>query len=320
MSTGLEQFPDQSLEGHAARAMTELLASGSLEMSPDRAGDAQEIAAQLPSGARIYVNHPPRHRLAQSLPALKRIRAVGLEPVAHIAARRVGSRAELDSFLGRAASEAGLSTVLLLGGDEPRPVGPYESGAELLREGVFARFGIREVGLPGYPEGHPHIPSGVIDQALSDKLAMVSAQGLAAHLVTQFSFAPARVIAYCANIARTMPAVPLHVGIAGPTEARALLRFAQLCGVSASLRALRTQGMDAIRLFTHTDPREQLVEVARYCRVRHSCNVVGVHLFSFGGAAKTAAWINQQITSLGRTQSSRAESGGATPDRPVGLV
>lgn len=316
MSTG----PDQSLESRAARDMTELLASGSLEMSPDRAGDAQAIAAQLPSGARIYVNHPPRHLLAQSLPALKEIRAVGLEPVAHIAARRVGSRAELESFLGRAASESGLSMVLLLGGDEPRPVGPYGSGAELLREGVFARFGIREIGLPGYPEGHPHIPRGVIDRALSDKLAMISAQGLNAHLVTQFSFAPARVIEYCGNIARNIPALPLYVGLAGPTDARSLLRFAQRCGVSASLRAMRAQGMDAIRLFTHTDPRDQLAAVARYCRIRQSCNVVGVHLFSFGGAAKTAAWINQQIASLGGTHGGGAQAGAVPPNQPVGLA
>ena len=128
---------------------------------------------------------------------------------------------------------------------------------------------------------------------------MVSAQGLNAHLVTQFSFAPARVIEYCSDTARRIPAIPVYVGLAGPTEARSLLRFAQRCGVSASLRALQAQGMNAIRLFTHTDPREQLVAVAQYCMNRQSCNVVGVHLFSFGGAAKTAEWINRQIASLG---------------------
>lgn len=297
MTTSPTQFSDHLVEDRVARAMVELLANCSLEISPDKAEDAPAISTLLPSGARLYVNHPPRHVLAQSLPALKKIRAAGLEPVAHIAARRVASRAELESFLDRARDESDLSTVLLLGGDEPRQAGPYGSGAELLSEGVFSKYGIREVGLPGYPEGHPHIPSAIVNQALSDKLAMVSAQGLHSHLVTQFSFAPARVIEYCSDIARRIPAIQIYVGLAGPTEARSLLRFAQRCGVSASLRALQAQGMNAIRLFTHTDPREQLVAVARYCMNRQSSNVVGVHLFSFGGAAKTAAWINQQITS-----------------------
>jgi len=299
VSTSPAQIADQPVESRVARAMVELLVSSSLEISPDRAEDARTIGALLPSGARLYVNHPPRHVLADSLPALKKIRAAGLEPVAHIAVRRIASRAELESFLERATGESGLSTVLLLGGDEPRQAGPYASGADMLREGILARYGIREIGLPGYPEGHPQIPSATVNQALSDKISMVSGQGLSPHVVTQFSFAPSRVIEYCNDIARKIPAIPVYVGIAGPTEVRSLLRFAQRCGVSASLRALQAQGMNAIRLFTHTDPREQLVAVAQYCMGRQSCNVVGVHLFSFGGAAKTAEWINRQIASLG---------------------
>jgi hypothetical protein len=46
-----------------------------------------------------------------------------------------------------------------------------------------------------------------------------------------------------------------------------------------------------VRLVTHTDPSEQLAAVARYCLAHASCNVVGVHLFSFGGAARTASWM-----------------------------
>ena len=192
-----------------------------------------------------------------------------------------------------------MSKVLLIGGDDPQPLGPYADGAAVLREGILATYGIREVGLPGYPEGHPRIPSAVLERALPDKLALVAAQGLSAYVVTQFSFAPARVIEYCSELARKIPAIPVYVGLAGPADTRTLLRFAQICGVSASLRALRAQGMGAIRLFTHTDPREQLAAVAHYCAGHGSCNVVGAHLFSFGGAAKTAAWMNREITCSG---------------------
>ena len=106
--------------------------------------------------------------------------------------------------------------------------------------------------------------------------------------MTQFSFAPARVVKYCSELARNLPAVPVYVGLAGPTDARTLLGFAQRCGVSASLRALEA-GMGAIRLFTHTDPREQLAAGARHCLGHESSNVVGAHFFSFGGAAKTSS-------------------------------
>ena len=71
----------------------------------------------------------------------------------------------------------------------------------------------------------------------------------------------------------------------------------QRCGVSASLRALRTQGMDAVRLVTHTDPADQVAAVARYCAMHATCNVVGIHLFTFGGVAASAEWMNRYISS-----------------------
>jgi len=298
MSTG--QVIDTRLPSDASLAQTiaDLLISGSLEMGVQQSTEVQRIAALLPAGARVYINHPARHSLAQLVEGLKAIRTAGLDPVAHIAARRLASRGELHSFLERAAGDAGLSKVLVLGGDVPHPVGPYTSGLDLLREDVFRRYGIREVGLPGYPEGHPQMPRAVIEQALADKVMTVAAQGLAAYVVTQFSFAPARVIAYCAELARILPAIPVYVGLAGPTEARTLLRFAQICGVSASLRALGAQGMGAIRLFTHTDPGEQLTALAHYCIGRAACNITGAHLFSFGGVTNTAAWIHRRITSI----------------------
>lgn len=283
----------------AARAVLDLLVGGSIEMGPDHAAEVGEMASLLPGGTRVYVNHPPRNTLAQAHPALKALRAAGLEPVAHLAARRLGSRAELKSFLQRAADEAGLSKVLLLGGDAPQPLGPYSSGLDALRDGRLADHGIREIGLPGYPEGHPQIPSGTIEQALAEKLALATAQGLGVHVVTQFSFAPRRILEYCSELARKHASIPVYVGIAGPTDTRTLLRFAQRCGVSSSLRAIQSQGLNAVRLILHTDPREQLTEIARYCAGQTSCNVAGVHLFSFGGAPKTAAWLNRQITSPG---------------------
>ena len=272
---------------------------GSLEMSPERASDAMAIAALLPSGTRVYVNHLPNHGLAQSLAALASVRAAGLEPVPHIAARRIGSLGELSEFLKQAVRDAGVSKVLLIGGDDPKPAGPYADAIQLLRDRILADHGVREVGLPGYPEGHPRIPQTALDQALTDKLELAQAQGLSASIVTQFSFAPARIVEYCSELARKFPEVPVYVGMAGPTNAATLLRFAQRCGVSASLRAMGAQGMGAVRLFMHTEPSEQLSAVAQYCLRHADCNVLGAHLFSFGSAAKSAAWMNRVITARG---------------------
>ncbi len=278
-----------------AASAAELVAGGSLEISAEAIADIPAIAALLPISTRVYVNHSPRHALADALPALAALREAGLEPVPHIAARRVLSRAEVLAFLDCAGKESGVTKVFLVGGDDLQPRGPYDSGAALLRDEVFVRSGVREIGIPGYPEGHPQIASAILRQALQEKLSLAAAQGLGIHMVTQFSFSPARVVEYCAGMARELPALPIYVGMAGPTNALALLRFAQRCGVSASLRALKEQGMATVRLVTHTDPGEQLAAIARYCATHSACNIVGVHLFSFGGTAPAAEWMAAAI-------------------------
>jgi len=282
-----------------AASAAELVCGGSLEMTPSHRDDAAAIAALLPAGTPVFVNHLPGHALDTSMPTLLAVRAAGLEPVPHLAARRVLSRAEVVGFLQQAVVRAGVRKVLLIGGDDPQAVGPYADGRALLADGVLPECGVRELALPGYPEGHPRIAAELLERAFDDKLRIARQQGLGASVVTQFSFAPARIVEYCDELTRRWPGLPVVVGMAGPTSAASLLKFAQRCGVSTSLRALSGQGWDAVKLFMHTDPGEQLSAVAQY-RLRHDdCNVIGVHLFSFGTAAKSAAWMNAVITTRG---------------------
>jgi methylenetetrahydrofolate reductase (NADPH) len=279
-----------------AAVAAELVACGSLEMGADAPEDAQRIASLLPAGTPVYVNHLPRRELAHTLPALVALSEAGLEPVPHVAARRIASRAEAQSFLKQAVRLASVRKVLLIGGDDAEPLGPYGDAAQFLRDHLLPESGVQQVGLASYPEGHPRVASGKIAAALADKLALARAQGLGVHLVTQFSFAPNRIVEHCADLARRAPAVPLYVGLPGPTSPRTLLRYAQRCGVSASLRALQAQGMGAVRLFTHVDPADQLTALARHVSAGSANNVVGVHLYSFGGVATTAHWMNARIT------------------------
>jgi methylenetetrahydrofolate reductase (NADPH) len=292
--TELRRGQPDAARATAAR-IAELASNGSIELALRDRDRVEEAAALLPAGARVYVTALPKHSITATLTGLRAIRAAGLDPVPHVAARRIGSRAELAAFLAPAVQEHGVRRVLLIGGDEPQPRGPYPDALTLLREGLLAEAGIREVGIAGYPEGHPRIPPTVLNAALHAKLAEIAAQGLGAYVVTQFSLVPARVVEYCAALARTAPAVPVYVGIAGPTDPAALLRYAQRCGVSASLRALRNLGVGVVRIVSHTDPREQLLAVAHYCEGHDACNVVGAHFFSFGGFLPTARWMNATI-------------------------
>ena len=89
MSAALAKEPYAAPTAELAACAADLVACGSLEMSPDRVSEVRAVAALLPVGTKVYVNHLPRHALAGSLPTLNALREAGLEPVPHVAARRV---------------------------------------------------------------------------------------------------------------------------------------------------------------------------------------------------------------------------------------
>ena len=286
-------FPASETETGLQARLSELLVAASLELSPRELHRAGDVAALLPADTCIYIPSLPGLPLARTLEAVAAIRAAGLDPVPHVSARRILNREEFGSFLKHAVTDYGVHRVLLIGGDEPRPKGPYADSLQVLESGVLADSGIREIGVAGYPEGHPRISD--LNESFKKKIRLAREQNLGIYVVTQFSFAPGRVIEYCAGLVRSAPDISIYVGVAGPTDPVALARYAQRCGVSVSLRALRNLGSGIARLVTHADPHEQLVELARYSRSREPSNVVGVHLYSFGGAVRTASWMRGLI-------------------------
>src|SRR5262249_57535179 len=101
----------------------------------------------------------PRRELAHTLPALVALSEAGLEPVPHVAARRIAERAEALSFLKQAVRLAGVRKVLLIGGDVAEPLGPYADAAALMRDRLLPECGVEQVGVVSYPEGHPRVAS-----------------------------------------------------------------------------------------------------------------------------------------------------------------
>jgi methylenetetrahydrofolate reductase (NADPH) len=288
-------FPASATE-HALQARaSDLLIAGSLEISPRELHRAADVAALLPANTCVYIPSLPGLPLTRTLEAIAALRAAGLDPVPHVSARRILNDGEFRAFLKEAVAKHGVHRVLLLGGDEPKPKGPFTDSLQILESGMLADSGIREIGVAGYPEGHPRISASSLVSAFEKKRRLTREQGLGMYVVTQFSFAPQRVVEYCAGLGRTAPDVSIYAGIAGPTDPVALARYAQRCGVSVSLRALRTLGSGIARLVTNADPREQLIALARYSLLREPSNLAGVHIYSFGGAVRTAAWMRELI-------------------------
>ena len=114
----------------------------------------------------------------EAVGAAIRLRALGLEPVPHIAVRNFSSADALDNFLARLNGEARVDNVLIIAGDRDES-GPFRSALDAIDSGLLRRRGIRGIGIAGYPDGHPRIGDEELNRALRDKIAAAEALDLA---------------------------------------------------------------------------------------------------------------------------------------------
>jgi methylenetetrahydrofolate reductase (NADPH) len=270
------------------RRAAKLITACSLELSPrdELAGDA--LRPLLAPGTTVFVNHPPSVTHHDIVAACARLHRAGFVPVPHVAARRLTSFTQASDFLQRATAEARVERILLIGGDDS-PTGPFRASLDLLATGVVERAGIREVAFAGYPEGHPAIDVQTLDAALQAKVALAKKAGLSISLVTQFGF-EARPTLHWIEAQRAAGIVcPVHVGIAGPASVATLAKFAIRCGVGASLRALARGHTAFARILVEASPDALISELL--ANETTSAPIAGLHIFTFGGVRRTAAWI-----------------------------
>ena len=218
------------------RRVAELIATASIEISPRDEWAGARLRELFSTGTTVFVNYPGSVTYHAIVAACARLRRAGFEPVPHIAARRLASFTQANDFLRRAAGEAGVDTVLLIGGDAD-PVGPFRDSLALLASGVVERHGIRQIAFAGYPEGHTLIGAQTLDAALAAKIALAGRVGLAASILTQFGFEPEPIRRWIAVLRAAGIACPVRVGVAGPASVPTLAKFAVRCGIGASLRA-----------------------------------------------------------------------------------
>jgi len=262
--------------------------SFSIEATRPSAGEIARIADILPRATPVYFSAVPTITPAEIVTAAASLRKAGLEPVIHIAARRVTSARALQDLLARLRGEADVRRLLVIGGDIDA-AGPFTDALAVIQKGRLRDAGFEEIGIGAYPEGHPRIPPGRLEAALDEKIASAAAQGLRVHIVSQFSFSAERIIAWLKQLRAAGIANPVKIGLAGPTSVPALLRYAKRCGVNASLRGLMSGA--AAALVGNVGPDRILAALAT---VRSELGDVHPHYFSFGGLVDTARYAREK--------------------------
>ena len=265
--------------------VSQLIHDCSIELSPrdEFAGDA--LRSLLEPGATVFVNYPSSVSHHDIVAACVRLRRAGFDPVPHVAARRLASFTQASDFLLRAANEAGVERILLIGGDDS-PIGPFRASLDLLATGVVERSGIRAVSFGGYPEGHPAIDAATLDAALRAKVSLARQAGLTVSVVTQFGFEAAPIERW---IKTGSEGCPVHVGIAGPASVATLAKFAIRCGIGTSLRALARGHTAFARVLVEAAPDELVEQLAV-----SGAAIAGLHVYTFGGVRHAAEWIRRR--------------------------
>src|SRR5262249_29101376 len=221
------------------RGIAAFVAGASLELSSRDPAEIDACVGLLEPGTAVYISFPPGQTYHGTVALAVRLSRARLRPVPHVAARRIASREALDDYLARVSGEAGVDTALVIGGDSDRASGAFDSSLALLETGLLERHGIVRVGVAGYPEGHPRITRAALDAALAAKKDYARRAGIELAVVTQFCFEADAILSWAAEAGKH--GLPVRVGLAGPASLPRLLRFAAMCGVGNSVRALKAR-------------------------------------------------------------------------------
>jgi methylenetetrahydrofolate reductase (NADPH) len=282
-----------SLEHEQKAIAAELLRHSSIELTTNGRDTIMAAADLLPPGMSVYVPKLPRQTLEDKLVQIAMLREFGLEPIPHIAARQLSSELELRRFIEAAVQDSQVHRALVIGGDNPESSGPFSDSASVIASGILKAAGISIIDVTGYPERHPRIPNSALEADLDLKMQLAGDQNLHINIVTQFTFSPSKMVRYCNWLANKAPGVPVIAGMAGPTSTARLLNYARICGVSTSLRAMSSLGMNAVKLAMHSSPDKQFSVLRTHKSRGETGNLAGVHLFSFGGFVDSAQWLNR---------------------------
>lgn len=280
-----------------AQRLAMLVGTYSIEMTAKDADALRNAKDLIPQGTSVSITFLSGETAPARVAAAKQARSYGFAPRPHISARRIASESELESFLADLASQAQIDCAFVVAGDLAQPAGPYFDALAVIKSGLLGKYGVRHVGIAGYPEGHPDFSTEKLWQALRDKRRALTDLGHSYDVITQFGFDAKPVLDWLQKLRDGGIVAPVRVGVPGPASVKTLLRFAARCGVGASASVMAKYGVSIAKLLNTAGPDALIAELAASINpARHG--EVYLHFYPFGGLAKTAHWLRDFSASI----------------------
>ncbi len=267
-------------------SLARLVAATRFELVPVKTVDA--AIAELPPGAATSVACPQARGLGATLDVTARLLDAGHDAVPHLPARLVEDRQHVTRLAAWIRAH-GLREILVVGGDEAVPSGPYADGASFLRDLFEHNTGLARVGVPAYPDGHPLIPDAALRAALHEKQGLIAAAGVVGSVTTQMCFDPARIHRWLLAERAAGLALPVDLGVPGVVDRTKLVSMGVRLGIGSSLRFLRKQRTTITAMLAPGgyDPTDLVMALAGDAP---ALRIDGLHSFTFNSVARTEAW------------------------------
>ena len=267
-----------------ASLTSQLLAEASFELLPMK--NTLEKAAALPSGCNVSVTASPAKGMDATLDLTVQLRELGYRAAPHLSARMIKDRFQLSGFMKR-LEEAEIDHVFVVGGDADEP-GNFPDALSLLREMTDIGHHFSDVGITGYPEGHPFISGDLLREAL------VAKQRYATYIATQMCFDIPAVETWIKGTRVDGVKLPVKVGIPGVVDPVKLISIAGRIGVGTSVRFLRKNRRAVWRLLFPGayKPTKLLTTLGQ---LDPKLGFFGLHIFTFNQIEPTVAWWADQV-------------------------
>jgi methylenetetrahydrofolate reductase (NADPH) len=254
--------------------------------------DVLDQAAALPPGATVTLTSSPGRGIEPTIAAAEQLSRRGFNAVPHVSARLIRSHDHLNTLLNR-LSDASIRDIYVIGGDSDTPSGPFADATSLLKQIDTSDVGFEQVGVAGYPEGHPKIPDAHLWETLHEK------QTHATYMITQMCFNPRAIIDWLRAARSRGITLPVWIGLPGVASRMHLLRIAGRIGVGESAGFLAKNRGLISRFFTPGQFQpDDMVDDLEAAFGDPVLDIRGFHLYTFNRAHQTVRWCQQRCGDL----------------------
>jgi methylenetetrahydrofolate reductase (NADPH) len=275
----------------AESQLAALLQSPRYEVIPLE-GSEDNVAANVPREIRLTITVSPTRGLEPSLDLASDLAALGYSVVPHLSARLIRDRAHLSEIVERLRA-ASVRDVLVVAGDASEPAGEFDGAAPLLLALADLAHPFEEIGITGYPEGHPFLSDEQLREALAAKA------GHATYITSQIGFDAGATCRWVEDVWSSGPRLPIWLGLPGVVHATRLLRISTKIGLGDSARFLRKHGSIVGRLLLpRTFRPDRLLGGLDPCLADPERPIAGLHVFTFNELRETERWRRERLERL----------------------